>query len=91
MDTDGVERLDFDALGGADTVTVNDLTATHVEDVNVDLAGTLGGATGDGQPDRITVHATDRQRRDPRQRRRRRREGERSPRDRRRAPSGARQ
>ncbi len=60
MDTNGVERVDFNALGGADTVTVNDLTATHVDDVNVDLAGTLGGATGDGQPDRITVHATDR-------------------------------
>ena len=26
MDTRGVERVDFNALGGADTVTVNDLT-----------------------------------------------------------------
>jgi hypothetical protein len=26
MDTDGVERVDVNALGGADTITVNDLT-----------------------------------------------------------------
>jgi Ca2+-binding RTX toxin-like protein len=58
MDTAGVERVDFNALGGADLVTVNDLTGTDVSIVNVDLAGTLGGATGDGQPDRIVVNAT---------------------------------
>src|SRR5213592_5126297 len=53
MDTAGVERVDFNALGGADLVTVNDLTGTDVTSVNVDLAGSLGGATGDGQPDRV--------------------------------------
>jgi Ca2+-binding RTX toxin-like protein len=58
MDTAGVERVDFNALGGADLVTVNDLTGTDVHSVNVDLAGTLGGATGDGQPDRVVVNAT---------------------------------
>src|SRR2546429_3139141 len=58
MDTAGVERVDFNALGGADLVTVNDLTGTDVTSVNVDLAGTLGGASGDGQPDRIVVNAT---------------------------------
>ncbi len=58
MDTAGVERVDFNALGGADVVTVSDLTSTHVTNVNIDLAGTLGGATGDGQPDRIAVNAT---------------------------------
>src|SRR6266700_102429 len=30
MDTAGVERVDFNALGGADSVTVNDLTGTDV-------------------------------------------------------------
>ena len=30
MDTNGVERVDFNALGGADVVTVNDLTGTDV-------------------------------------------------------------
>jgi Ca2+-binding RTX toxin-like protein len=58
MDTHGVEQVDFNALGGADTVTVNDLSATDVKNVDVDLAGTLGGVTGDGQADRVTVIGT---------------------------------
>jgi hypothetical protein len=58
MDTAGVERVDVNALGGADLVTVNDLTGTDVTEVNVDLAATLGGVTGDGQQDRIVVNAT---------------------------------
>src|SRR5262245_54270502 len=33
MDTDGVEEVDINALGGADTITVNDLTGTAVTDV----------------------------------------------------------
>ena len=57
MDTAGVERVDFNALGGADLVTVNDLTAP-TSGVTVDLAGTLGGATGDGQADRVVVNGT---------------------------------
>ena len=39
MDLDGVEKIDFNALGGADTVTVNDLTGTDVTTVNLDLGG----------------------------------------------------
>jgi len=58
MDTHGVERVDFNALGGADVVTVNDLTGTDVTSVNVDLAGALGGVTGDGQTDRVHVIGT---------------------------------
>ena len=58
MDTNGVERVDFNALGGPDLVTVNDLTGTDVSDVNIDLAGTLGGGNGDGQSDRVVVNAT---------------------------------
>ena len=58
MDTAGVERVDFNALGGADLVTVNDLSGTDVSNVNVDLAGTLGGATGDGQPDSVVLNGT---------------------------------
>jgi Ca2+-binding RTX toxin-like protein len=58
MDTAGVERVDFNALGGADLVTVNDLNGTDVGTVNVDLAGTLGGATGDGQADRVVLNGT---------------------------------
>ena len=58
MDTDGVERVDFNALGGADVVTVNDLSGTDVDQFNVDLAGSLGGTIGDGAADRIIVNGT---------------------------------
>ena len=59
MDTGGVEFVTFNALGGADNVTVNDLTGTDVTSVDLDLAGTLGGTTGDGQTDRVVVNGTD--------------------------------
>jgi Ca2+-binding RTX toxin-like protein len=58
MDTAGVERVDFNALGGADVVIVGDLTGTGVGRVNVDLASTPGGAEGDGQVDRVLVEGT---------------------------------
>jgi predicted lipoprotein with Yx(FWY)xxD motif len=58
MDTAGVERVDVNALGGADLVTVNDLSGTDVNSVNVDLAGALGGATGDAALDRVVVNGT---------------------------------
>ena len=58
MDTKGVETVDFNALGGADVVTVGDLTGSDVTAVNVDLAGSLGGATGDGIGDRVSVKGT---------------------------------
>jgi Ca2+-binding RTX toxin-like protein len=56
MDLDGVESLNFNALGGADVVVVNDLTGTDVVEVNVDLAA-VGGA-GDAQPDTVIVNGT---------------------------------
>src|SRR5262249_20670082 len=37
MDTAGVEKVDLNALGGADLVTVNDLSGTDVDNVDVDL------------------------------------------------------
>src|SRR5262249_56903543 len=37
MDTAGVEQVDFNALGGADILTVGDLSGTDVDSVNVDL------------------------------------------------------
>ena len=58
MDTDDVETVDFRALGGADGVTVGDLSGTDVKTVKSDLAGTPGGTTGDGQPDRVFVGGT---------------------------------
>ena len=58
MDLDNVETIDFNALGGADKIVVNDLSGTDVSTVNIDLAAAIGGTAGDGQPDVITVNAT---------------------------------
>ncbi len=58
MDTDDVEIVDLNALGGADTFTVNDLTGTDVVRLDADLAGTLSGTAGDGQADAVIVNAT---------------------------------
>ena len=38
MDLNDVEAIDFNALGGADTIVVNDLSGTDVTEVNTDLA-----------------------------------------------------
>jgi Ca2+-binding RTX toxin-like protein len=40
MDVNAVETIDLPTRGGADTVTVNDLTGTGVTDVKPDLGGT---------------------------------------------------
>jgi predicted lipoprotein with Yx(FWY)xxD motif len=58
MDTAGIEQVDVNALGGADLVTVEDLSGTDVGRVNVDLAGSLGGTTGDGAVDRVVMTGT---------------------------------
>jgi Ca2+-binding RTX toxin-like protein len=58
MDMAGVENVNFAALGGADTITVNDLTGTDVANVNLDLAGVAGSATGDGAADTVIVNGT---------------------------------
>jgi Ca2+-binding RTX toxin-like protein len=58
MDLNGVEQIDFQALGGADTITVNDLTGTDVTEVNIDLASAPGSGTGDGQADTVIVNGT---------------------------------
>jgi hypothetical protein len=58
MDLDNVELIDVRALGGTDTVTVNDVSGTDLDRVDVDLAAALGGSTADGQADTVTVAAT---------------------------------
>jgi len=58
LDADGVERVDFQALGGADVISINSLAGTAVTQVNVNLAGTVGGVSGDGQPDAVFVNGT---------------------------------
>jgi Ca2+-binding RTX toxin-like protein len=58
MDLNDVERIDFNALGGADTVTIHDLSGTDVVEVNVNLSGTIGGTNGDGAADNLVVNGT---------------------------------
>jgi Ca2+-binding RTX toxin-like protein len=58
MDLNGVENINVAALGGADTITVNDLTGTAVKQVAIDLSATSGSGVGDGQADTIVINAT---------------------------------
>ena len=58
MDTAGVEQVDFNALGGADVVTVHNLSGTDVKQVNVDESSPAGSGTGDGQADQVIVEGT---------------------------------
>jgi Ca2+-binding RTX toxin-like protein len=52
MDLDNLETIDVQALGGADTITVSDLSATDVDKVNIDLGG------ADGASDTVVLNAT---------------------------------
>ena len=56
MDLDDVETVEFQALGGADTITVGDLSGTDVQTVTLELRGP--GGSGDGAADTVTVNAT---------------------------------
>jgi Ca2+-binding RTX toxin-like protein len=58
MDLDAVERLELNALGGPDAITVGDLTGTDLKTIDVDLSASAGG--GDAQPDTVIVAGTDR-------------------------------
>ena len=52
MDTDGIENVNIAARGGADTITVNNLSGTSVTNVNTDLG------SNDGQTDQVNVNGT---------------------------------
>ena len=56
MDLNDVETIDFNALGGADTITVNDLTGTDVTRSTSTSAAAGGG--GDGAADTVIVNGT---------------------------------
>jgi Ca2+-binding RTX toxin-like protein len=58
MDLSTIETADVNASGGADTITVDDLTGTGLRSTNVDLGATPGGP-GDGQPDTVIANGTD--------------------------------
>jgi hypothetical protein len=55
MDLNDVESIDFNALGGADTVVVNDLSGTDATEINLNLASAVGG--GDAQADPVVLFA----------------------------------
>jgi Ca2+-binding RTX toxin-like protein len=55
MDLNSIEQIDFNALGGVDNITVNDLSGTGVKQVSVDLGSMPGGTQGDGAADTVTV------------------------------------
>ena len=58
MDTDDVERVKLNTLGGADSVTVGDLRRTDVRRVDIDLGAQLNSRGGDGAVDAVTVTGT---------------------------------
>ena len=57
MDLDGVERLDLATFGGADAVTIGDLTGTDVTVAEIDLAAVNG--SGDARDDTVQVNGSD--------------------------------
>jgi hypothetical protein len=57
MDMNEVEQLDLRALGGTDSITVNDMSGTDFRGANIDLASATG--TPDGAADVVTVNGTE--------------------------------
>jgi Ca2+-binding RTX toxin-like protein len=58
MDVDDTERVDLRALGGIDNTVVNDLSATDVKNIELDLETAIGGGAGDGAADTTTINGT---------------------------------
>jgi Ca2+-binding RTX toxin-like protein len=58
MDANGIEIVQFNALGGADRITVNDLTGTAVTTINLDLGAPAQSGNGDNQADTVIVNGT---------------------------------
>jgi Ca2+-binding RTX toxin-like protein len=58
MDLHGVETIEFDARGGADTITVGDMTGTDVKQINIDLAAVPGNPAPDGAADTVVINGT---------------------------------
>jgi Ca2+-binding RTX toxin-like protein len=58
MDMNGVEALNINALGSADTITMNDLTGTGLKTAAIDLSGLPGTGVGDGAADTVVENGT---------------------------------
>lgn len=59
MDVDGVESVSIEALGGADTVTQNDLTGTAVQEIAIDLEAAKDGGVADDKVGSVILNGTD--------------------------------
>jgi Ca2+-binding RTX toxin-like protein len=58
VDLGGIEQVGAAALGGADTVTVDDTSGTELQELDIDLEGVSGSAAGDGRRDRVILNGT---------------------------------
>src|SRR6185437_14621020 len=58
MDLGGIQEIDLNALGGADRLTVNDMSGTDLTEIQTNLAG--AGGVDDGAADQVVVNGTDR-------------------------------
>jgi Ca2+-binding RTX toxin-like protein len=58
MDTNDVEVVQYNALGGADNIVVHNLAGTDVRSVNLNLESTPGSGVGDGATDSVVVEGT---------------------------------
>jgi Ca2+-binding RTX toxin-like protein len=58
MDTDDIEVVDLNALGGIDRTTIDDLAATDVREFNLNLADVLNGNVADSAIDTLIVNGT---------------------------------
>ena len=58
LDLDDVENIQVNALGGADNLTIGELTTTDVKDLLIDLGLPVGSGTGDAQADNVIFNGT---------------------------------
>jgi Ca2+-binding RTX toxin-like protein len=58
MDVNDMEQIDLRALGGTDSVTLNNMAGTHLTKLNIGLAGVIGGTAIDGAADTVIVNGT---------------------------------
>jgi Ca2+-binding RTX toxin-like protein len=58
MDLNDLDKIEVRALNGADTVTIQNLAGTDLNEARILLTGTLGDTTPDTQPDAVIVHGT---------------------------------
>ncbi len=58
MDMNELERVEFDALGGADNIVIGDLSGTDASELVLNLAGDTVAGVSDGSADRVSASGT---------------------------------